>query len=77
MDPSEVDAHWRLARLYQAMGKKEEARAEFAKASALHQKKDESLVQKMTARTVSHRRLCWSQRCRTRAWVLLVMQRTA
>jgi Tfp pilus assembly protein PilF len=47
-DPEEVDAHWRLARLYQAMGKKDEARAEFARASSLHQKADESLVQKMT-----------------------------
>ncbi|MGA8529515.1 MAG: tetratricopeptide repeat protein [Acidobacteriaceae bacterium] len=48
MDPGEVDAHWRLARLYQAMGQKEEARSEFAKAASLHQKADESLVQKMT-----------------------------
>ena len=51
MDPSGVDAHWRLARLYQAMGKKEEARAEFAKAASLHQKKDESLVQRMSGKT--------------------------
>jgi len=48
MDPSEVDAHWRLARLYEAMGKKEEARAEFAKAALLHQKEDEGLVQRMS-----------------------------
>lgn len=48
MDPSQVDAHWRLARLYQAEGKRAEAHAEFAKAAALHQKQDQSLVQQMT-----------------------------
>ena len=47
MDPNEVDAHWRLARLYQAEGKSEQARAEFAKSRALHQKEDQSLVQQM------------------------------
>jgi tetratricopeptide (TPR) repeat protein len=48
MDPSGVDAHWRLARLYQAMGKTDAARAEVAKARALHEKEDKSLVQRMT-----------------------------
>ncbi len=48
MDPNEVDAHWRLARLYQAMGKKDQARLEFAKAASLHQKADESLVQRIS-----------------------------
>lgn len=48
MDPRAVDAHWRLARLYQATGKSEEARAEFARARALHEKEDKSLVQQMT-----------------------------
>lgn len=48
MDPKQVDAHWRLARLYQAEGKRAEAHAEFAKAAALNQKQDESLVQQMT-----------------------------
>lgn len=48
MDPNQVDAHWRLARLYQSEGRGEQARAEFAKASALHQKEDQSLVQQMT-----------------------------
>lgn len=48
MDPSEVDAHWRLARLYQSMGKKEEAKAEFAKASRLHEQKDEALVRQIS-----------------------------
>lgn len=47
MNPNEVDAHWRLARLDQATGKTEEARAEFAKARALHQKQDETLMRQM------------------------------
>jgi Tfp pilus assembly protein PilF len=46
-----VDAHWRLARLYQATGKTDAARAEFAKARALHEKEDKSLVQQMTPAT--------------------------
>jgi tetratricopeptide (TPR) repeat protein len=48
LDPGGVDAHWRLARLDQATGKTEEARAEFAKARALHEKADQGLVQQMT-----------------------------
>ncbi len=48
LDPNRVDAHWRLARLYQATGKTAQARAEFAKARALHEKEDKSLVQQMT-----------------------------
>jgi Tfp pilus assembly protein PilF len=48
MDPKQVEAHWRLARLYKAEGKDDEARAEFAKAAALHAQQDESLVQQMT-----------------------------
>jgi len=48
MDPSQVDAHWRLARLYQSEGKRAEAQAEFAKSAALHQHQDESLVKQMT-----------------------------
>lgn len=48
LDPNGVDAHWRLARLYQATGKSVQARAEFAKARALHEKEDKSLVQQMT-----------------------------
>jgi tetratricopeptide (TPR) repeat protein len=50
MDPSEVDAHWRLARLYQSMGKKEEAKAEFAKANRLHEQKDVALVRQISGR---------------------------
>jgi Flp pilus assembly protein TadD len=48
LEPDGVDAHWRLARLDQATGKTEEARAEFAKARALHEKQDKGLVQQLT-----------------------------
>jgi len=52
MDPTEPDAHWRLARLLQTMGDKAQADMEFAKVKNLHQtkdRKDEALVQKMTS----------------------------
>lgn len=49
MDPSEVDAHWRLARLYASMGRQQEAKAEFAKTNELHKQRDEPLAEKMAA----------------------------
>lgn len=45
--PDDVDVHWRLARLYRTMGKKEEAMAEFDKASALNKVEDESRYNKI------------------------------
>jgi hypothetical protein len=42
-----VNAHFRLASLYRSMGKKAEASAEFAKASTLNKKRDESLHQRI------------------------------
>ena len=47
MDPSEVDAHWRLARLYALMGRQQEAKIEFAKANEIHRQRDEPLATKM------------------------------
>lgn len=44
---SDVNVHWRLARLYRAMGRKEEARAEFEKASKLNKAADEALYRKI------------------------------
>ena len=41
LDPNDVDAHWRLGRLYRAMGRKDEAKAEFDKASSLNKARDE------------------------------------
>jgi tetratricopeptide (TPR) repeat protein len=43
----EVNVHWRLARLYRAMGRKDEAKAEFDKASKLNKAADEDLYRKM------------------------------
>jgi tetratricopeptide (TPR) repeat protein len=47
LDPDDVNVHWRLGRLLKGMGKKEEARAEFGKASSLHKATDDALLTKM------------------------------
>ena len=36
LGPNRVDIHWRLARLYKAMGRNEEVNVEFQKTSSLH-----------------------------------------
>ena len=41
MDPGDPEAHWRLGRLFQAMGDKTQADAELAKVKLLHQRKDQ------------------------------------
>lgn len=48
LNPNEVNVHWRLARLYRAMGRKDEARAEFDKASTLNKAADEDLYKKIS-----------------------------
>lgn len=45
--PNDVNVHWRLGRLYRTLGKKEEAMAEFDKASHLNQKADHDLYEKI------------------------------
>jgi len=47
MDPSDVQVHWRLARLYQSMGNKAAARAEFDVTKKLNKQADESVFQKL------------------------------
>jgi tetratricopeptide (TPR) repeat protein len=47
LDATQPDAHFRLGRLYQAMGQSEKARVEFAKVQELHQKADEDVASKM------------------------------
>lgn len=42
LEPKDVDSHWRLARLYQSMGKREEARTEFARVTAMKRQQDKS-----------------------------------
>jgi tetratricopeptide (TPR) repeat protein len=49
LDPAEPDAHYRLARAYQAMGNAPGAQKEFATVRELHQKADEPLLSKMPA----------------------------
>jgi tetratricopeptide (TPR) repeat protein len=45
--PNDVNVHWRLGRLYQLMGKKQEAKAEFDKANRLHKATDDALLERM------------------------------
>jgi tetratricopeptide (TPR) repeat protein len=48
LDPSEPDAHYRLARVYLVLDEKQKANEEFAKTKALHAKAEESLIQKVS-----------------------------
>jgi tetratricopeptide (TPR) repeat protein len=45
--PDDVNVHWRLGRLYRAMGKKDEAKAEFDKASSITKASDDAVSDKM------------------------------
>jgi Flp pilus assembly protein TadD len=45
--PEDVNVHWRLGRLYRSMGKKDEAKAEFDKASSINRAADDAVVNKM------------------------------
>ncbi len=49
LKPSEASAHWRLARLYRAMGRTQEAKAEFEKTKDLNKAEDERLLKIMSA----------------------------
>ena len=52
LDPDDVQIHWRMARLYQSMGRKEEAKAEFARTRSLNKAADQSVFTKINeART--------------------------
>jgi Tfp pilus assembly protein PilF len=46
LDPAQPDAHYRLGRVYQAMGDEVQSQKEFARVRELHQKA-ESLASKM------------------------------
>lgn len=48
LDPSQPDAHYRLARVYSAMGQNQQAAKELAKTKQLHQKADDSLIEKIS-----------------------------
>jgi tetratricopeptide (TPR) repeat protein len=47
LEPDNVAAHFRLANVYRSMGKKDEAKVEFAKASSLNKKTDEGLYKRI------------------------------
>jgi len=47
LQDSDVNVHWRLARLYRAMGRKDDAKFEFDKASKLNKAADEDLYKKI------------------------------
>jgi tetratricopeptide (TPR) repeat protein len=49
LDPDDVNVHWRLGRLYRSMGKKDEAKAEFDKASSINKAADNALVDKINS----------------------------
>jgi tetratricopeptide (TPR) repeat protein len=44
LDPTQPDAHYRLGRVYQALGSTRDAQREFAKTRTLHQKADAAVV---------------------------------
>jgi tetratricopeptide (TPR) repeat protein len=46
--PEDVNVHWRLGRLYRAMGKKDESKAEFDKASSITRAADDALIDKIS-----------------------------
>ncbi len=47
IDPEDVNVHWRLGRLYRAMGRNDEARSELDKARNLTRAADQNLYRKM------------------------------
>jgi tetratricopeptide (TPR) repeat protein len=47
LNPNDVNAHYRLARLYQAMGRKDEAKAEFDKTSNLHKAENATVFEQL------------------------------
>jgi tetratricopeptide (TPR) repeat protein len=49
LEPDNVTAHFRLAKVYQSMGKRDEAKAEFVKANLLTKTKDDAVLQRIAA----------------------------
>ena len=47
LNPADVNAHWRLARLYRAMGRNEEAKVEFDKTSSLHKAENATIFEQL------------------------------
>jgi Tfp pilus assembly protein PilF len=55
LDPTQPDAHYRLARVYQALGEKDKAAVEFRKTKELHAKTEDTLVEKVSGNGLSPR----------------------
>jgi tetratricopeptide (TPR) repeat protein len=47
LNPNDVRPHWRLARLYKAMGKAQEAKVEFDKTSSLHKAENATIFEEL------------------------------
>jgi tetratricopeptide (TPR) repeat protein len=47
LSPGDVNAHYRLARLYQSMGRKDEAKVEFDKTSSLHKAENATIFEEL------------------------------
>ena len=47
LNPEDVNAHYRLARLYQAMGRKDEAKAGFDKTGSLHKAENATVFEQL------------------------------
>lgn len=54
MMPDDVNVHWRLGRLYRTLGRKQEAKLEFDKASTLNKKADQDLYKKIAEGAARH-----------------------
>jgi tetratricopeptide (TPR) repeat protein len=50
LDPSRADAHYRLAQVYQSLGRATEAKAERAAVTNLHEKHNEDLLQQISGK---------------------------
>ncbi len=48
LEADDVNVHWRLGKLYRTMGRQEEAKEEFDKASNLHKTADDDLLKKIS-----------------------------
>ena len=48
LDPDQPDMHFRLGRVYQAMGNAPAAAREFARAKELHKRSDDALLKKLS-----------------------------
>ena len=50
LDPSRADAHYRLAQVYQSLGRATEAKAELATVRRLHEQRNEDLLQQISGK---------------------------